>query len=523
MSIKSSPSGNGEAYVIGVDSGTESCRAIIVNAEGKLVAESVVEYSTFYPKPGWAEQDPNDIWRAVCESIKRVVKTSGVNPSKIVGIGVDGTTSTVIACDEHGKPLRKAILWSDVRAALQADRLTKTGHKLLKYYCGSISAESIIAKALWLKENEPEIWNRAKYVVESTDWIIYKLTGRWTVSRCCAAVRGGYITELGGWPEDFFQQAGLEDMAEKRPAEVLPMGALVGKIKPDLAKELGLDPETVVAEGGTDAMAGCLGLGAIEEGRLAVVLGSSTVIQTNSKKPVFSEGIFITAPDAIVDNYWLHVTGEASTGSVIKWFREQFGKVEEEIAKRTGKRVYELLDEKAGKIPPGSEGIVVLQHWQGSRIYGDPLSRGIILGLTLASTKEHIYRAIVESTAYSTNLSIELLRKGGIEVKSAWACGGFTKSKFAMQLYADICGLRFYLPEVTQAVALGSAITATVAAGIYKDLHEAAQQMVRSKAVIEPNEKMHEKYQFYYEIYKELYHATKELLHKISLHQLETR
>jgi len=508
-----------EKYVLGIDSGTESVRVGLFDLRGRPLAYASREYPTFYPHPGWAEQDAESIWKCTCLAIRELLRNTRISQDSIVGIGADGTTSTVGMADEKNRVLRKLILWSDVRAASQAARITETHHEVLKYIGGVASAEGMTAKALWLKENEPDLWHKARRVFETTDYLTFKMTGRWTASIFNASVRWNYVSTLNGWREDFFEQIGLKDVLEKWPEEVLSMGELQGELTEEAAEEMGLRAGIPVAQGGTDAAAGMIGLGACTPGRLALILGSSSVLLANREKPYFAKHT-IMLPDAVVKGLWLWVGGEASTGSVIRWFKDQFCFEENEEAKRKNMRIYELLDKKAAEVQLGSNGIIVLQHWQGSRVYLDPLSRGVIWGLTLASTKAQIYRAILEGCAYSTKLSIDTNQD--MDFDGMWVCGGGARSEFFLQIHADVCNLPVYLTEVPEAVCLGSAMLGAVAAGCYKDVFEAAENMVHIKQKIEPDKNNNKQYEFYYRMYRETYSHMKDLIHQVAEHHIHT-
>jgi sugar (pentulose or hexulose) kinase len=240
----------------------------------------------------------------------------------------------------------------------------------------------------------------------------------------------------------------------------------------------------------------------------------------NSERPAFGPGLTFICPDVVRKGLWLHCGGEVSTGSVIAWFKNQFAFKEAEEARKKNKRVYEVLDEEAAEIPIGSEGVTVLEHWQGSRIYADPLSRGVIRGLSLNTTRAHIFRAIMEACAYSTNLGLEILRERGVKIEEIRACGGGAASRLLLQIHADVTGLPIYLTEIPEAGSLGSAILGAVAADQYKDLFEACSNMVHVKEKVEPNEENHDNYKFYYEIYKKIYPKMKDLSHEATMHLL---
>lgn len=506
---------------MGIDAGTQSCRVGIFDLEGLEISSSSSEYPTFYPNPGWSEQDAIRIWDSLCKASRNAIKKGDVDPEDIVGIGIDATCSTVLFCDGEGEPLQNAILWSDIRASEQAEKVTKTDHEVLKYSGGKVSPESMTAKSLWVKENKKKLWNKTDNLVELLDWLTYKMTGRWTASTANAAYRWNYVSRLGGWSNEFFESIGLEDVFEKWPNKVLFPGEKQGILTKAAADEMGLESGIPVAEGCNDANAGTLGLDALKPGRVAIILGSSTMMIVTSADPVFEDGVWVTLPNSMGENLWLNASGEASTGAVLEWFRDQIAHKEKSEAEERNKTTYEILDEKASDVPVGSEGLIVLEHWQGSRIYGDSLSRGNIHGLTLKTTRAQIFRAMMEACAYSVRHGIECFRDGGVEIEDIRAAGGGTRSPLLLQIHADVAGIPIYPTGVDNTVCLGSAMLGSVASGHCKDLFEAGKEMSRLGNKINPKNENHEEYNFYYENYKKTYSQMKKISHEVVKHSSE--
>lgn len=506
-----------ERYVIGIDSGTESVRVNIFDLNGFKISGAKENYPTYSPKPRWSEQSMDDIWNSLKKACRKAVGKLENGPKNVVGIGVDGTCSTVVASDSEGDPLDRAILWNDKRAAEQAEKASEIEHKVLKYCGGEVSAESMTAKALWIKENRPQIWKKTENLCESMDWITWKMTGNWTASIANATRKWNYSTELGGWSRDFFEDIGLGDIFEKWPEDVLPIGEKKGTLTKEAADELGLLPGIPVAEGCFDSVSCMIGLDAYKPGRLAVTLGSSTALLACSKKPVFGSGIFLTGPEIIGSDLWLHITGEPSTGSILRWFKNEFGAKEVKEAEKRDKNPYEILDKKAEDIPLGSGGVIALEHWQGSRVRADPLSRGVLQGLSLDTTRIHLYRAIMEACAYSMKLGIDIFEESGIEVDEVRVTGGGAISDTYLQIHSDVIGLPIYRTRtVRDSASLGSAILAAVSSEEYKDIFEAGDKMVEIEDEIEPREENTKKYKFYYNLYKEIYPNNKESLRELS-------
>ena len=507
-------------YVMGIDFGTESVRVGVFDLTGRPVVFASQPYQLSHPRPGWAEQDPDEWWSALVIATRTALAESGIPKEAIVGLGTDCTSCTVLAMDEQCQPLRPAIIWMDVRAAEQARRIAASVHPALKYNgFGNVSAEWMPCKALWIKENEPEIYHSASRIGEFVDWLTYRLTGEWTASINNVAIRWYYDRAEGGWPEDFYEQIGLGDLLAKFPQQVLDMGDVAGTLLPEVAAELGLMPGIPVAEGGADAFVAMIGLDVLQPGKLAFITGSSHLHLGQSAAPLHAKGIFGAYTDAVLPGQYTVEGGQVSTGSVVKWFKDNFCGNEAAIAAERGVDIYTILTELAEPIPPGSEGLIVLDYWQGNRTpYVDPEARGIIRGLSLKHTTGHMFRAIIEGIAYGTEHILRTFRQNGYVVEEMVAAGGPTQSPFWMQIHADVSNVPITLPMVADAPALGSAILGAVAAGLFPDVQTAAKQMVHVRSRIEPDPVRHEVYKFYVNQYIETYPLLQDLTHETVRH-----
>ncbi len=406
-------------YVMGIDFGTESVRVGIFTLTGKPIIFASESYPLRHPRPGWAEQQPDEWWSALVMAVRRSLQESGVPKESIVGIGADCTSCTVVAMDADFRPLRPAILWMDVRAADQATRIAQSGHSALKYNgYGNVSAEWMPCKALWLKEKEPETYARARYVGECIDWLTHRLTGEWVASIDTTSIRWYYDRAEGGWPIDFYGRIGLADLLEKYPPRVLDMGEVAGTLRGDVAIELGLPPGIPVAEGGADAFVAMIGLNVVQPGKVAFITGSSHLMLGQSASSFHAKGIFGTYTDAVIRGQQTVEGGQVSTGSVVKWFRDNFCGNEAVLAAERGVDTYTILNELAAQVPIGSDGLIVLDYWQGNRTpYVDPEARGIMRGFSLKHTTGHVFRAIMEGITYGTEHILRVLPR-------KWLYGG---------------------------------------------------------------------------------------------------
>lgn len=508
-----------DAYVLGIDYGTESCRVAIFDLSGRPVEFAATGYPTLHPGAGRAEQRPEDWWDALRSSARQALAASGVRPEQIVGIGSDATTMTVVALDADGHALRPAILWMDVRATEQAARAASSTSVARRYNGGGTApatAEWYPFKAAWLREHEPDTYRRAHRLVDAPDWLTHRLTGEWSVNINSAALRMYHDRDHGGWPVDFYEHVGCGDVFDKLPERVLDLGTPVGGLSREAAEWLGLRPGTPVAQGPADAWAGQIGLGVVTPGRLALITGSSHVITGQTDRAVSGRGFFGAYTDGVVPGQYTVEAGQSSTGSVLRWFKDHFAHDAVAEAGRRGISAYDVLNERSAHLPPGADGLVVNEWFQGNRTpYTDSKARGLVWGLTLAHTPAHLWRALQEGICFGTAANLAVMEEAGVRVDELVACGGFTRSRELMQRHADVAGKPITLTEVADAVALGSAMVGAVGAGVYPDLAAAAAAMVRDRGTIEPDAARHEQYAPYLDLYRSAYPQMARLTHEL--------
>jgi ribulose kinase len=309
------------------------------------------------------------------------------------------------------------------------------------------------------------------------------------------------------------------DLLEKFPQNVIDLGTVAGELSREAAEELGLKAGTPVAEGGVDAYVGALGLGVVEPGKMALITGSSHVMIGQTESPIHDPGFWGAYTDAMIPGQYTVEAGQASTGSIVAWFKNQFAGDAAAEARERGVDTYDVLTELARDIPIGSDGLVVLDYFQGNRSpYTDPLARGMMWGLTLSHTPGHVFRAIIEGICYGTENILRTMRGQDFEPKLNVVSGGPAKSDLWMQMHADVSNVPISFTEVSDGPALGSAMLAAVGAGIYPDIPSAAEKMVHTADTIEPDAGRHEEYKFYVDRYLESYPQMKELMHKTERH-----
>lgn len=493
-----------DKYIVGFDMGTGSVRVGIYQLDGHEVGFAVTEYPTYHPHAGWAEQKPEDWWNCLQQSMHKALSLSGVDKEDIIALGYDVTCCSVMLCTKDGKPLRDCLLWMDVRSAKEANEIAATKDPALKFNgFGNVSPEWMPCKALWLKRHEPENYAKADVLCECTDWINYQLTGKWTASISNVAARWYYDRRSGGFPRSLYEAIGLEDALEKFPQEIHDLGDNLGPITKEAAAFLGLSEKTIIAQGGPDAYIGCFGLGVVQPGKVALITGSShLILGLTDRYEYSSNGCFGPFPDAIRPGFGMVEGGQTSSGSIVSWFKNRFCG---DLADKEG-GAYGELNRLAAEIPPGSDGLLVSDWWQGNRTpYTDGEVRGNIYGLSLNHTQAHLFRAIMEGVAYGTENVFESFRVSGYPVEEIYMGGGTTNSDLFMQIHADVSNVIVNVPEDPQSPALGSAILATLAAGVYDNIDDAVSHMVRYKKRILPNAENHKCYQEYFKQYQKVY------------------
>jgi FGGY-family pentulose kinase len=501
---------------LGLDVGTQSLRAALFDLGGSCHAFATAPLETHHSRPGWAEQDAAQWWQAARIAVPEALSRAQVKPDVVAGIGLDCTACTVLPCRADGAPLRRALLWMDQRAFREAEEISATRDPSLRYVSGVVSPEWMLPKALWLKRHEPAIYNQAERLIECTDWFMYRLTGEWTLSLNHVAVKWNYARPDGGWSERMLQQVGLEDLPVKWPAAVVPLGRGEARLCTAAAADLGLGAGTPVAQGGIDAYLGMLGLGAVGAGDLAMIMGSSTCHLAMAPSELFGSGMLGCYPDAVVEGLYTLEGGQTATGSILNWYRQHFAGNEAAEAERTGRPVFDVLDAKAAAVPAGCDGLMCLDYWQGNRCpLKDPRARGTWWGLTLSHGPGHLFRSIYEATSLGTRHILDDLARHGFRVERVFVGGGGARSGLWVQIQADVLGQPLFLPRESEACALGSALVAAVHAGHYRDLQEAARQMVQMAGVVEPRLETRRIYDACYDRYVATYAALRPLMHDL--------
>lgn len=504
-------------YAIGVDFGTLSGRVVIVDvADGKELATAVHEYGDgvideYLPgtdirlEPDWALQNPNDYIEVFKNTIPTVLKESGIDPADVIGVGIDFTACTMLPTKADGTPLcflpkwrenphAWVKLWKHHAAQPEANKLNEIAREagfgaILDRYGGKISSEWFFPKAWQILDEAPEIYAAAERMLEAADWVVWQLTGVETRNSCTAGYKAMWSKTEGFPPPEFFKalDPGLENIvSEKMMADISPLGAKAGEITEQAAKWTGLKAGTAVAVANVDAHVAVPAATVTDTGRMVMIMGTSICHMVVGETEEIVPGMCGVVQDGILPNLPGYEAGQSCVGDHFQWFTETCAPESYEgEAREKNVSVHELLEEKAAAQNPGESGLLALDWWNGNRsVLVDVDLSGMMLGMTLLTKPEEIYRALIEATAYGTRLIIETFNQNNVPIRELIATGGLPdRNKLLMQIYADVTGLPIYIPEATQIGAVGSAMHGAVAAGSakggYDSIMDASVKMAR--------------------------------------------
>ncbi len=531
----------GRKYVIGLDYGTESGRALLVAVDnGEEVATAVQPYpdgvidvtlpgSGKRLEPDWALQNPRDYLYVIEQTIPKVLKESGVSGDDIIGIATDFTACTMLPVDKDGtalcmkpefadNPHAWVKLWKHHAAQPEADRINEVarqrGEDFLARYGGKISSEWFFPKALQILDEAPEVYAAADRLMEAGDWIVLQLCGEEKRNACAAGYKA--IWDEGYPSPDFF--AALDPrfrnvVAEKLSEDIYPAGVRAGGLKADIAAKVGLKPGTAVATGGVDAHVAVPAATVTSEGKMVMIMGTSVCHMVCGTEKKAIEGMCGVVKEGILPGYYGFEAGQTAVGDIFAWFVENCvpGWVADEAAKE-GTDVHGYLSRHAAALKVGESGVLCLDWWNGNRsILVNADLTGLMVGMTLTTTPAEMYRAILESTAFGTYKIIKQLEQGGVPIDELYACGGLPgKNPLLMQIFADVTGREIKVSASDQTVALGCAMWGAVAAGAaaggYDDVTHAAAKMARVRdESFKPNPENHAMYAKLFAEYERLH------------------
>jgi len=499
--------------VLGLDIGTTGCKAVVFAEDGTILASAYQEYPLIFPRPGWAEIDSNLIWQKVKHVVGQAASATP-DPVEALSVSVFGESFLPVARD--GSPLYNTILSFDARAQEQTDRLTeKLGRKEIFDLTGMPQHSSYtVNKVVWLREHLPEVYRQSWKFLLWEDYFFLKLGLEPRIDHSLIGRTLALNVRTRTWAEPILEAAGLEPDQFATPC---PSGEIVGEVSRKAAEELGLPAGAKVVAGGHDQPACALGAGVVDPGVSTDTTGTVECMTIAMAEPVLTEamlGANHCVYPHVVPNRYVSLAFVYSAGSVLRWYRDQFGAKALEEAERTGRDVYDLLIERA---PEGPIDLFLLPHFAGTGTpYLDSDSRGVLAGLTLKTTPEEITRAILDGVAFEMRVNLESVRSGGLRVEKFNAIGGGSRSDRWCQTKADVTGLPVEALDVSEAGCLGVAMLAGTAVGIWPSLSEAIEQLVKVRKSFVPNPPQQRLYERAFEVYRRLYPSCKDLAHAIS-------
>lgn len=504
------------AYIIGVDIGTSGTKTVLFDESGKVIASKTIEYPMYQPKNGYAEQDPKDWADATVNTLKAVVSQSGVSKDDIKGIGLSGQMHGLVMLDKDNEVIRNSIIWCDQRTAKEVEEMNaKLGErKLIEITANPALTGWTAAKILWVKNNEPQNYERCRHILLPKDYIRFILTGEYATEVSDAS--GMQLLDVPNrcWSDEILETLEID---KSLLGKVYESCEVTGTLTKKMAELTGLNEGTIVVGGAGDNAAAAVGTGVVEDGKAFTTIGTSGVVFAHTSSISIDALGRVHTCCAAVPGAW-HVMGVTQgAGLSLKWFRDNFCTSEKETAKLMGVDEYYLMDKEAESVEVGSNRLLYLPYLMGERTpHLDPNARGVFFGLSAMHTKKDMLRAVMEGVSYSLRDCVEVFREMKINISDMMACGGGGSSPLWRSMLADLYNCPVKTLASKEGPALGVALLASVGAGIYSSVGEACKQVIEVNKIQEPNAQNVGEYEKYYQLYREIYPALKDSFSKLS-------
>ncbi len=504
------------AYVIGVDCGTSGTKTVLFDESGKVIASKTIEYPMYQPKNGYAEQDPADWANAMINTIKAVMSQSGVSKDDVKGVGISGQMHGLVMLDQDGNVLRKSIIWCDQRTANEVEEMNKKlgEKKLIEITANPALTGWTAAKILWVKNNEPEIYEKCAHILLPKDYLRFILTGEFATEVSDASGMQLLNVPNRCWSDEVLSALEID---KSLLGKVYESCEVTGEVTARMAELTGLKAGTIVVGGAGDNAAAAVGTGVVEDGKAFTTIGTSGVVFAHTSSISIDPKGRVHTCCAAVPNSW-HVMGVTQgAGLSLKWFRDNFCNAEKETASLMGVDEYYLMDKEAETVPVGANRLLYLPYLMGERTpHLDPDARGVFFGLSAMHTKKDMLRAVLEGVSYSLRDCVEVFREMNISVSDMMACGGGGTSPLWRSMLADLYNCPVKTVASKEGPALGVALLATVGAGIYSSVPEACKAVIKTDKTQEPIAENVPEYERYYQLYREIYPALKASYKKLS-------
>lgn len=496
-----------EPLLLGIDAGTSSVKALLMDLRGDLCAISTVEYPLHHLQSGWVEQNPEDWWQATCVAIRQSLEKVHQGAERVLGLAVSSQAPTLLPLDSTGCPLRPAMIWMDRRAEAETAHLSERlgADEIYRITGNRPDAFYMAPRLLWLHNHEPEILKQTWKFVQVNGYINYRLTGRLTVDPAHAVLMQMRNFATGEWSEKLCSACGVD------PAqfpEVVESHHIQGKVTAQAAEATGLKAGTLVMAGTVDSPAAALEAGVTEPGIAVEMTGTSTVVIIPNDRGV-TEPALIAMPHSLPGIHLL-LGAMVSSGGCLRWFRDQFGPTDSEAKAAGFGDAYDQLSQQASEVASGSGGLIFLPYMMGER---SPIwhtnARGVFFGLSLATPRAAIVRAIMEGAAFALRHNVEVAASAGVEVREMRSVGGCSRSDPWNQIKADVLGMPVLLPRTSVGSPFGAAILAGMGAGVFPDVKKSLQEMVQLSRRFNPNPANHEMYTQRYRVFRDIYEHLK--------------
>lgn len=492
-------------YLIGVDIGTSGTKTALFDETGVLIASQTVEYPLYQPQNGWAEQDPKHWWDAVVSTLSGVLSKSGIPKDSIVGIGLSGQMHGLVMLGKNGEVLRNSIIWCDGRTTAQCDEITrKVGLDQLMKRTGNPALPGFTAsKILWVRENEPEIFEKCHHILLPKDYIRYKLTGELATEVSDASGMNLLDISTRKWSDEMLS---LLEIDRSLLPKVYESYEITGTVTSEIAKLTGLAVGTPVVGGAGDNAAAAVGTGVVEAGRAFTTIGTSGVIFAHTDKVSIEKSGKVHTFCAAVPSAWTVMSCTLAAGGSIQWFRNNFCKAEMAVAQEMEKDPYDLMMEQASGVPIGANRLIFLPFLMGER---SPIlnsdARGVFFGLSGVHTKRDMLRAVLEGVSFSQRDCLDILREMGVTFEQMVITGGGARSPLIRQMLADNYNCPVTTAYNQEGPALGVALLAGVGTGVYDSVPGACQKILKYNEEQRPDSDNHAAYTPFYKLYKEVY------------------
>ncbi len=501
--------------LLGVDIGTYSSKGVLCTPAGEVLASETIEHGLSLPRPGWAEHDADEIWWGDFVGLCRALLRDRYSGADVGAVAVSAIGACMLPVDAAGRPLRPGILYGiDTRATEEIAWLTREFGEAPLFDLGgmALTSQAIGPKILWLRRHEPEVYARTAKILSASSYLVLRLTGEAVMDRHTASYYNPLVDVRALEWDNRFAEPIVEP--DKLP-RLLWSTEIVGGVTAAAAAETGLAPGTPVTAGTIDAAAEAISVGVVEPGDMMVMYGTTLFFIQVTDRPVPDPRMWATG--YCLPGLYDIAGGMSAAGGLTRWFRDQLGTEEIAAEGRGGPNAYAALADLAATVPPGSDGLVCLPYFAGERTpINDPDARGVFAGLTLSHTRAHLYRAVLEGTAFGVRHNLEAMAEMGASPRRLVAVGGGAKNRLWLQIVSDAGGVAQTVPERTIGASFGDAFLAGLATGLVPDLGALTRDWVRITTTLEPDVEAHRRYDASYRVYRDLYEAAKEHLHALA-------